>query len=57
MAQLTHTIYLRLHRDSGAAQELFKEKGEAMGMNKITLNDIVMYAVARTLTDARAHAP
>lgn len=48
MAQLTHNISF----DATEIQKLrktFKEKGEALGMNKITLNDIVMYAVVKTL--------
>lgn len=48
MAQLTHNISF----DATEIQNLrkvFKEKGEALGMSKITLNDIVMYAVVRTL--------
>lgn len=49
MAQLTHNLSF----DATEIQNLrktFKEKGEALGMSKITLNDIIMYAVARTLT-------
>jgi pyruvate dehydrogenase E2 component (dihydrolipoamide acetyltransferase) len=48
MAQLTHNISF----DATEIQNLraaFKEKGEALGMSKITLNDIIMYAVVRTL--------
>ncbi len=48
MAQLTHNM----HFDASQIQALrktFKDRGEALGMSKITLNDIVLYAVARTL--------
>lgn len=49
MAQLTHNITFDC-TEIQALRKLFKEKGEEMGMNKVSLNDIVMYAVARTLT-------
>ena len=49
MAQLTHSISFDC-TEIQALRKNFKENGEAMGMNKITLNDLVMYAVARTLT-------
>ena len=49
MAQLTHNISFDCTQIQ-ALRKLFKEKGEEMGMNKVSLNDIVMYAVARTLT-------
>ena len=49
MAQLTHNITFDCTQIQ-ALRKLFKEKGEEMGMNKVSLNDIVMYAVARTLT-------
>jgi pyruvate dehydrogenase E2 component (dihydrolipoamide acetyltransferase) len=48
MAQLTHNLSF----DATEIQNLrktFKEKGEALGMSKITLNDIIMFAVVRTL--------
>ncbi|MDO4547972.1 MAG: dihydrolipoamide acetyltransferase family protein [Clostridia bacterium] len=48
MAQLTHNLSF----DCTAIQALrktLKEKGEPFGMDKISLNDIVMYAVAKTL--------
>lgn len=32
-----------------AYRKLLKEKGEAMGLSKVTLNDMVLYAVARIL--------
>ena len=48
MAQLTHTIGFDA-TEILALRKGFKENGEAMGMNKITLNDIIMYAVSRTL--------
>ena len=50
MAQLTHTISFDC-TEIQALRKNLKENGEAMGMNKITLNDIVMYAVARTLAN------
>lgn len=50
MAQLTHTISFDCSEIQALRKNL-KENGEAMGMNKITLNDIVMYAVARTLAN------
>ncbi len=53
--QLTHTIAF----DATAIQEarkLFKEKGEALGMQKININDMVMYAVARTLAQSEHRA-
>ena len=48
MAQLTHNISFDC-TDIQKLRKLFKEKGEALGMEKITLNDIIMYAVARVL--------
>ncbi len=48
MAQLTHNITFDCTQIQ-ALRKLFKEKGEEMGMSKVSLNDIVMYAVARTL--------
>ena len=48
MAQLTHNISFDA-TEIQALRKTFKEKGEALGMNKITLNDIVLYAVAKTL--------
>jgi len=50
MAQLTHNISFDC-TEIQAVRKLFKEQGEAMGMNKISLNDIIMYAVARTLAN------
>ncbi|MGI6238470.1 MAG: dihydrolipoamide acetyltransferase family protein [Christensenellales bacterium] len=47
-AQLTHSLTFDA-TDIQNMRKLFKEKGEARGMHKITLNDIVMYAVVRTL--------
>ena len=49
MAQLTHNISFDC-TEIQALRKNLKENGEAMGMNRITLNDIIMYAVARTLT-------
>jgi len=48
MAQLTHNISYDA-TEIQALRKNFKENGEALGMSKITLNDLVMYAVARTL--------
>lgn len=48
MAQLTHNISYDATEVKNA-RALFKAKGEAFGMDKISINDIVMYVVARTL--------
>ena len=48
MAQLTHNISYDA-TEVQAARKLFKEKGEKFGMEKISINDIIMYVVARTL--------
>lgn len=48
MAQLTHNLSFDC-TEIMAVRKLFKEKGAPQGMDKITLNDIVLYAVARTL--------
>lgn len=48
MAQLTHSLTFDA-TEIQKMRRLFKEQGEAMGMNRITLNDIIMFAVARTL--------
>ena len=48
MAQLTHNISYDA-TEVQAARKMFKEKGEKFGMEKISINDIIMYAVARTL--------
>ncbi len=48
MAQLTHNLSFDC-TEIQTLRKLFKEKGEPMGMNKVTLNDIVMYAVVKTL--------
>ena len=48
MAQLTHNNSFDCTQIQ-ALRKLFKEQGAAMGMDKITLNDIIMYAVVRTL--------
>lgn len=55
MAQLTHNNSFDCTQIQNL-RKLFKEKGEAMGMSKITLNDIVMYAVAKTLADPQFRA-
>ena len=49
MAQLTHNISYDATEVQNA-RKLFKEKGEKFGMEKISINDIIMYVVARTLT-------
>lgn len=49
MAQLTHNISYDATQIK-AARALYKAKGEAFGMDKISINDIIMYVVARTLT-------
>ena len=48
MAQLTHTISFDA-TEIQKLRRLFKEKGEAYGMDRVSLNDIIMFAVARTL--------
>ena len=48
MAQLTHSMSYDA-TEVKAARALFKAKGEAFGMDKISINDIILYAVARTL--------
>ena len=49
MAQLTHNLSYDC-TEIKAARALYKAKGEAFGMEKISINDIIMYVVARTLT-------
>ena len=48
MAQLTHNISYDATEIKNA-RAMFKAKGEKYGMDKISINDLVMYAVARTL--------
>ena len=48
MAQLTHNISYDATEVQNA-RKLFKEKGEKFGMERISINDIIMYVVARTL--------
>lgn len=53
---LTTTAQLTIHSSADARGLLqlrnrFKTAGEALGMNKITINDMVMFAYARTLRD------
>jgi len=48
MAQLTHNISYDATEVKNA-RAMFKNKGEKFGMDKISINDIIMYAVARTL--------
>ena len=49
MAQLTHNISCDA-TEIKAARALYKAKGEPFGMDKISINDIVLYVVSRTLT-------
>ncbi len=49
MAQLTHNLSYDA-TEIKKARALFKAKGEPFGMDKISINDIIMYVVARTLT-------
>lgn len=48
MAQLTHNISYDA-TEVKAARALYKAKGEAFGMDKISINDIILYVVSRTL--------
>ena len=48
MAQLTHNISYDA-TEVKKARAMFKAKGEPFGMEKISINDIIMYVVARTL--------
>ena len=48
MAQLTHTLSFDCTEIQNL-RKLYKEKGEAAGLSGISLGDMVMYAVARTL--------
>ena len=48
MAQLTHNISYDATEVKNA-RAMFKAKGEPFGMDKISINDIIMYVVARTL--------
>ncbi len=49
MAQLTHNLSYDA-TEVKKARAMFKAKGEPYGMEKISINDIIMYAVAHTLT-------
>ncbi|MBQ3575778.1 MAG: 2-oxo acid dehydrogenase subunit E2 [Clostridia bacterium] len=48
MAQLTHNVSYDA-TEIKAARALYKAKGEAFGMDKISINDIILYVVSRTL--------
>ena len=48
MAQLTHNISYDA-TEIKAARALYKAKGEVFGMDKISINDIILYVVSRTL--------
>ena len=50
MAQLTHTLSFDA-TDVMALRAIIKTKGEVMGYNGITLNDIILYGVSRTLPE------
>jgi len=54
MAQLTHHLSFDC-TEILALRKHYKEKGERAGMDRVTLNDILLYAVARTLKNP-AHA-
>jgi pyruvate dehydrogenase E2 component (dihydrolipoamide acetyltransferase) len=54
LASLSTTAQLTLHSsaDARALQELrrkFKESGESLGLRSVTINDMVLFAVSRTL--------
>ena len=55
MAQLTHNLSYDA-TEVKAARAMFKAKGEPFGMDKISINDIIMYVVARTLTQPEHRA-
>ncbi|MGJ4849769.1 dihydrolipoamide acetyltransferase family protein [Bacillota bacterium Meth-B3] len=55
MAQLTHNMHFDA-TDIQALRKSFKDRGEALGLASITLNDIVLYAVARTLAQPEHRA-
>ena len=50
MAQLTHNISFDAS-EVRRMRALFKEKGEPFGLERVSINDIVLYAVARTLAN------
>lgn len=57
MAQLTHTISFDA-TDIMELRKKIKDNGEKIGLNNITLNDIILFAVSRTLLsykDLNAH--
>ncbi|MBR5543455.1 MAG: 2-oxo acid dehydrogenase subunit E2 [Oscillospiraceae bacterium] len=62
-ASLTEMAQLTLNTSFDATsilkyRKLLKEKGEALGMEKVTLNDMILYAVSRTILkhrDINAH--
>lgn len=49
MAQLTHNISFDC-AEIQALRKAFKEQGAPLGMDKITLNDMMLYAVSRVLS-------
>ena len=49
MAQLTHNISFDC-AEIQALRKTFKEQGAPLGMDKITLNDMMLYAVSRVLS-------
>ena len=50
MAQLTHNVSFDA-ADILNYRKMLKANGEALGLGKITLNDIILYAVSRVLKD------
>ena len=50
MAQLTHTLTFDCTQIQ-SLRKIYKDQGEAAGLNGISLGDMVMYAVARTLAN------
>ena len=48
MAQLTHTLTFDCAQIQNL-RKLYKEQGEALGLHGVSLGDMVMFAVARTL--------
>lgn len=49
MAQLTHNISFDC-AEIQALRKIFKEQGAPLGMDRITLNDMMLYAVSRVLS-------
>ena len=49
MAQLTHTLTFDCTQIQ-SLRKIYKEQGEAAGLSGVSLGDMILYAVARTLT-------